>query len=104
MTTSAANEIPFTQYLRPDGRQKAVVIERPKEIVQEALKLISEHKCRFDIEVLTTGDVSMTCEQGRGRNHRVLSWEICPNGPAVPEAVDRLVQKASEACQASVSQ
>ena len=52
-------EIPFTQYLRPRGKQVEVFIERPAEIYQKAQAIINRGY-RFEIEVLLTGQVSMT--------------------------------------------
>jgi hypothetical protein len=83
--------IPFTQYLRPDGRQRPVWIERPAEIVALADQL-RQAGYHFDIEELTTGAISMTVETTG--DDEPLAHELCPNGPAVPDAVDRLIRTA----------
>lgn len=84
--------IPFTQYLRPDGRKKAVEIDRPPEIEAKARELIAAGY-KFEIEELTTGEISMTCEW-RDEEQPTLAIKICANGPAVLDAVDRLVAAA----------
>ena len=84
--------IPFTQFLRPDGRTRAVLIDRPDAIALKAGELIARGY-RFEVEELMDGTVSMTvehadCEDGP------FAIELCPNGPAVPETVDRLIADA----------
>jgi hypothetical protein len=79
--------IPFTQFMRPSGRPKPVLIDRPADIETQAGRLIAAG-CRFECEVLTTGEVSFTIQRNADE---VVACEICPNGPKVPAAVDRLV-------------
>lgn len=78
--------IPFTQYLFPNGRKVKVSIERPLEIATKAADIIASGK-RFECEMLTTGDVSLTIADDDGDQ----DIEVVPNGPDVPAAVDRLV-------------
>jgi hypothetical protein len=82
--------IPFTQYLRPDGRKRAMTIDMDKEIEDKAQLLIAKG-LHFDIEELTTGLISMTC----GDSEEIISMEVCPNGPEVVESVKKLVQYAA---------
>jgi len=84
--------IPFTQYVRPDGRRRAVEVERSPEIEQLAEQFIAAGG-RYECEELTTGHASLTavhpdCETGD------CAIEVVVNGPAVPEAVDRVVRKS----------
>jgi len=79
--------IPFTQYLRPHGEQRAVNIERPPEIEGMARLFIASGG-RFEVEELTTGEASLTAVKF-GRD---VAIEVVPNGPDVPAAVDRLVR------------
>lgn len=81
--------IPFTQYLRPDGRQVPVEIERPADVEEKAKALIAAG-CRFTVEELRTLEASFTCERG----DEVLAIQVCPNGPPVLAAVDQLVADA----------
>lgn len=78
--------IPFTQFLRPDGREVQTAIDRPEEIAKKAQALI-EKGYAFHIEELTTGAIHMTISDGEDD----VAAEICPNGPAVPEMVDKMI-------------
>jgi hypothetical protein len=79
-------DIPFTQYMRPNGRQVVVSIDRPAEIAAKAEKIIARG-FRFECEHLTTGHASLTIADDRG-DHAI---EVVANGPEVPLAVDRLI-------------
>lgn len=81
--------IPFTQFLMPDGRRTQVTIDRPEAVATLARGLIDQG-CRFEIEMLSTGDVSMECLKGE----RCLSGKLCPNGPLVPKMVDEMIQES----------
>jgi hypothetical protein len=83
--------IPFTQYLRPDGRKAFVTIDMPAEVEAVANELI-KNGYHFDVEELQTGVVSMTCE----KSDDVISIQLCSNGPEVVEAVTKLVRTADE--------
>ena len=84
----------FTQYMMPDGRAKPVTITRPDTVEAEATRL-SSLGVRFEIEVLPTGEVSMTAERTSDGEVEVLAIEVVENGPPVPCAVDRLVNVAA---------
>lgn len=88
--------VPFTQFLRPDGRQQSVTIDRPTEVVEAAQQLIARG-CRFEIELLRTGEVSMECCRTVDGETQTLAMEIVANGPPVCDAVDRLVRDAAVA-------
>lgn len=85
--------IPFTQYMRPNGRKVRVEVDRPAEIERRADALIKLGAV-FEIEELMSGMVSMTCERDTGDDDEVLGHELCSNGPEVPGAVDTLVNRA----------
>jgi hypothetical protein len=84
-------DIPFTQYLRPDGRPVPVTINRPDEIATQAQRFI-DMGGRFECEHLTTGHASLTAVW----HDEDIAIEVVMNGIPVPEAVDRLVRKAME--------
>lgn len=87
-------EIPFTQFLRPDGRRREVSIVRSDEVARQAQQLI-EAGCRLEIEELTTGHVSMTVERDDAEGEtQVLGQRIVMNGPKVPSAVDSMITEA----------
>lgn len=83
--------ITFTQFLRPNGRQKKTSIDRPAQIENRAEDL-KKAGYRLEIEELTTGQVHMTVsdpEEGIDIVRR-----ICSNGPAVPRNVDSMILEA----------
>jgi hypothetical protein len=80
--------IPFTQYLMPFGRKVEVTIARPKEVYDKAMDIIKAGY-RFEIEMLTTGLVSMTIA-GNDDDHDI---EVVTNGPEVLMAVDRMITR-----------
>lgn len=81
-----AQAVPFTQYLRPDGRKVSVSIERPENIATKAQSII-DRGLRFECEQLIDGSISLTISDDNGD----IDIEVVPNGPEVPPAVDRLV-------------
>lgn len=80
--------IQFTQYMRPDGRQLPVSIDRSERIERLAAEIQSAGY-RFECEHLMTGDVSLTIASANDD----VDIEIAANGPDVPHAVDRLVER-----------
>ncbi len=81
-------EIEFKQFLMPNGRVKLVNIDRPQEVCEKA-KQIKEAGYSLEIETLITGEISMTIADSE--NETDLAIEVCPNGPAVPEHVDKMI-------------
>jgi hypothetical protein len=81
--------IPFTQFLRPNGRQRFATIDRPEEIEAQALAVIRAGG-RFTAEVLRTGHASIACEY----EDEDIAIEVVMNGPKIPEAVDKVVKSA----------
>ncbi len=81
--------IPFTQYKLPDGHAETISVDRPADIEEKANAVIAAGGI-FEIEILTTGEVSMEVML----HGEPLAGELCENGPAVPPAVDRLVNAA----------
>ena len=79
-------EIPFTQFLRPDGRRKQEFIERPLVVYEAAQKIIAEG-FHFECEVLQTGHVNFTISDDVGDHDQ----KICMNGPDVLKTVDDLI-------------
>lgn len=88
----------FIQFMRPNGRQVPVTIERPDDIEALAQKLV-QAGCRLEIEMLTTDQISMAVERG-GDDDLPIAMEICHNGPTegavmgVPECVDKMIADA----------
>lgn len=81
--------IPFTQFLMPDGRKRDEAISRPAHIEAMAKELLNRG-CNFEIEMLSTGEISLEVMRGE----ESLAHELCSNGPAVPIAADSIVTQA----------
>jgi hypothetical protein len=95
-TLGSACGIPFTQYVLPNGRKKLIHIVRPPEVVATAQE-VAAMGGRFECEILTTGHVSLTCVGEIDGEESDVAIEVVANGPGIPEAVDRLVEKARAA-------
>jgi len=88
------SEIEFTQFLRPDGRTRPARIERPAKITTLATAILAAGG-RFEIEELREGTVSMTVEHPDYEDEQgPVAIELCENGPAVLDAVDKLIRDA----------
>jgi hypothetical protein len=83
--------IPFTQYMRPDGRPVSVSVNRPSDIAEKAAAIIARGLV-FECEELADGTVSLTITDP---DEGDVDIELVPNGPGVPAAVDRLVLRQS---------
>lgn len=83
--------IRFTQYLRPDGRKIPVDIDMPPPIEHLALQFIKAGG-RYEVEELPAGIVSLTAVHQVCGQDDDIAIELCPNGPAIPLAVEKLVR------------
>lgn len=81
--------IPFTQYLRPTGRQVPQYIQRGDKAEAQAKSCI-DAGYRFEIEVLGNGLISMT-SMFRDEEE-TIAIQIGPNDSKIPALVDSLVQ------------
>lgn len=79
--------VPFTQYMRPHGHKMQVYIDLPEEIEAMA-KEINNAGFRFEVEMLTTGDVSATISDNNGD----YEFNIGPNDARVPERMSDLIR------------
>lgn len=86
--------IGFTQYLRPDGRTRAVEIEMPAEVEALAAHFVAAGG-RFECEELRTGEASFTAVFRVEGEIQDIAIEVVPNGPPVVDAVERLVRRAT---------
>lgn len=88
--------IPFTQYLRPDGRRRETEIERPAEIEALAEAFISSGG-KFECEELMTGEVSLTAVHLVEDEPDDIAIQVAKNAPGVVgEATDALVREAAK--------
>ena len=85
--------IPFTQYLRPDGRTRDVDIEMPAEIEQLA-QIFIRRGGKYECEELTTGHVSLTAVHLVDGEYQDIAIQVCENGPEVPACVEKLVRRS----------
>ena len=87
-------KISFTQYLMPDGRQKEVFFQ-VKEEYDDKVNTLLEAGVAFEVEMLSTGEVSLTIEyEDPDEGNVTLAHEICSNGPEVTDAVETLIKVA----------
>lgn len=77
-----------TQYMRPDGRKVQANTELPDAIERTYMNMLGAG-CRFEAEVLTTGEVSVTVTN----DEEDVDSEVVPNGPEVQAAMLRLLQR-----------
>jgi hypothetical protein len=80
-------------YLRPHGRKTQTLIDRPPEIERMAGAFMMAGGY-FEVEELSTGLVSLTAGHPDEDDEGDIAIEVVTNGPAVLDAVDRLVAKA----------
>jgi len=87
--------IAFIQYLRPHGTRQEIYIKRDHVIEMMATQLIHAG-CRFEIEELMNGKISMTVEnyEYSEKFNSPVSSAVTDNGPAVIAAVDSIIVEA----------
>ena len=72
-------EVDVMQFLMPNGRQVPCKTDLPIE-TQAAYQDMLAHGCRFEAEMLTTGQVSVTISNGE----EDVDISVTVNGPEVP--------------------
>ena len=87
-------DIEFTQYMLPNGRTKLITIDIDEETGKIA-RVLQENGVRFEIEILTTGVISMTAEMN-DNDENLLAIELCPNGPGIEDVVTKLITTANK--------
>ena len=88
--------IKFTQYVLPNGHKRDEFIDRPAEIEALADKFVASGGW-YEAEILRTGEVSFTACRRVDGEPQDIDIEVVPNGPAVLDAVDRLVRRSAAA-------
>lgn len=86
------DEIPFTQYSLPDGRQSTVLYKPDPSVGRLAGAILKRGGFRFECEILTTGEVSLTCHDTKRQED--IAIQVCANGPGIHDAVDRMIRQA----------
>lgn len=85
--------IPFTQYVRPNGRQEQVTIDLPDDCFTKYEELRAAG-LRLTAEVLSTGHASFCIED---RELGDFAITLCPNGEKVPETIATMIRSFDRA-------
>ena len=85
--------VEFIQWLRPRGERRDIIIEASKRTEELALILKASGGV-FEVEVLRTGQVSLTISVKKDKDFIEWAHEIVPNDTQIPYAVDKLVECA----------
>lgn len=83
--------IPFTQFLRPNGRQIPVTIDLDEETERMAQAILARG-LKFEIEELRNGMISATVADPK-EDRDLMFAKFVPNGPEVPEAIKAMIHK-----------
>lgn len=85
--------IPFTQYHLPDGRKEQIELAANEKTTQRANELIAAG-CHFDMEVLRTEMVSLTCEKD-DLDDPLVGIQLCSKDTAmIFKTVEKLVNES----------
>ncbi len=87
--------IPFTQYHLPNGRKTQVYHICSEELTVRAQSFI-DWGGWFEAEILLGLEVSLTACAVVDSEPQDIAIEMCPNGPEIPLAVQRLVENAEK--------
>jgi hypothetical protein len=88
-------EIPFTQFLRPNGERRQTVIDVPHKVALLAQRFIEEGGS-YTSEVVRPGQVSLCAEFTIDGERQDIVCLIAPNGPGIEEAVEKVVRESYE--------
>ena len=81
-------QVDVMQYLKPDGRQTPATVELP-DAHKKAYQRMIDSGCRFEAEVLTTGEVSMTVSDGE----EDIDINVSENGPLVLVGMSEMLER-----------
>ena len=82
--------IEMTQFIAPNGERKTFLVERPEDIEAKAGEII-DAGYKFECEVLTTGQVSLTiADPSEGED---VDIEVTVNDSSVNESLDRMINR-----------
>lgn len=85
---SGTFEAQVMQFMRPDGRRNPTSTMLSDEVLTH-YKEMQSAGCRFEAEVLLTGQVSVTISD----NEEDMDIEIVPNGPKVQDALEKMLKR-----------
>jgi hypothetical protein len=81
------NTIPFTQFMRPNGRKELVQFQCDDPSIVDKAQQILATGLRFECEELISGMCSFTISSAE----EDLAYSMVMNGPGVPDAVKKLI-------------
>lgn len=88
--------IPFTHYALPNGKRSRLEIEISSEPIQALADKLLAAGCRFESEVLRTGQVSLTVVGLQAGEELDLACIICRNEYGfIARAIEALVARAA---------
>jgi hypothetical protein len=97
--TQTEYEIPFTQFLLPNGKQREqFYTTENKEVYDKAMQIISAG-FRFEVELLTTGHASATIgglqqfDEDDEPEMQDVAFVIAANGPPLVEKIERMIME-----------
>ena len=82
-------QLEVVQLLRPDGRERKIVLDDVPDSYAPIVDRVRKCGCRLTAEVLTTDQVSFAIEHGEGD----VDVEICPNALGTRDAMFRLLDR-----------
>jgi len=88
-------DIPFMQFLRPDGERRPITIDMPQEICDLAQEFIAAGGS-YTSEVLSTGEVSLAAEFTVDDGRQDIACCVCFNNQGIPQNVELLVRESHE--------
>lgn len=89
VASDTPREIPFTQYLLPNGRRAAVRLPVDEETFAKAAEIMATGFV-FEIEMLRDGRVSATITHPEHGDAEIV---LCANGPDVPAKIKTMIMR-----------
>jgi hypothetical protein len=83
-------DVPFTQYVPPNGRREPVVFETDDAHAEKA-QAIRDRGFDFEIEVLRTGDVSATIADPILEED--VEIVVAKNGPPIASGIEAMIDR-----------
>lgn len=85
--------IDLVQYVHPHGRIKTIQLE-VSDLLDVEYKRILDSGCRFAVEILLDGKISLTIEDPVADNDVLI--EVVRNGPAIKYVLEKMLAEFNE--------
>jgi len=83
-------EIPFTRYTLPNGKTSNYMFQTTRsDVYDKAKSILSTGTYKFEIEILTTGEVSATIHNKETEVDVAIAVEL--NVPELAEAIEQMI-------------